>query len=84
MSMDELIAAARVNKAWPFLEAQRLLKRYPDGAKPALAHFGRFDRKLGQSHRANSRLDLRSAGTQIHERTQRHVAADPAEAIKVG
>ncbi|MDJ0641493.1 MAG: lysine--tRNA ligase [Erythrobacter sp.] len=34
MSMDELIAAARVNKAWPFQEAQRLLKRYPDGAKP--------------------------------------------------
>ncbi|QUL39178.1 lysine--tRNA ligase [Erythrobacter sp. JK5] len=33
MSMDELIAAARVNKAWPFQEAQRLLKRYPDGAK---------------------------------------------------
>ena len=25
------IAAARVNKAWPFQEAQRLLKRYPDG-----------------------------------------------------
>ncbi len=34
MSMDDLIAAARVNKAWPFQEAQRLLKRYPDGAKP--------------------------------------------------
>lgn len=34
MSMEELIAAARVNKAWPFQEAQRLLKRYPDGAKP--------------------------------------------------
>ena len=33
MSMEELIAAARVNKAWPFIEAQRLLKRYPDGAK---------------------------------------------------
>lgn len=32
--MDDLIAAARVNKAWPFQEAQRLLKRYPDGAKP--------------------------------------------------
>jgi lysyl-tRNA synthetase class 1 len=26
--------AARVNKAWPFQEAQRLLKRYPDGAQP--------------------------------------------------
>ena len=34
MSMNDLIAAARVNKAWPFQEAQRLLKRYPDGAKP--------------------------------------------------
>lgn len=34
MSMEELIAAARVNKAWPFQEAQRLLKRYPDGTKP--------------------------------------------------
>ena len=31
MSMQELISAARVNKAWPFQEAQRLLKRYPDG-----------------------------------------------------
>ena len=34
MSMNDLIAAARVSKAWPFQEAQRLLKRYPDGAKP--------------------------------------------------
>jgi lysyl-tRNA synthetase class 1 len=33
MSMDELIAAARTSKAWPFQEAQRLLKRYPDGVK---------------------------------------------------
>ncbi|MEP5726510.1 MAG: lysine--tRNA ligase, partial [Erythrobacter sp.] len=33
MSMEDLIAAARVNKAWPFIEAQRLLKRYPDGEK---------------------------------------------------
>ncbi|UYH55441.1 lysine--tRNA ligase [Qipengyuania sp. SS22] len=33
MSMTDLIAAARVSKAWPFQEAQRLLKRYPDGAK---------------------------------------------------
>ena len=33
MSMNDLIAAARVNKAWPFQEAQRLLKRYPDGVK---------------------------------------------------
>ncbi|XUU59606.1 lysine--tRNA ligase [Erythrobacter sp. HA6-11] len=33
MSMNELMDAARVNKAWPFQEAQRLLKRYPDGAK---------------------------------------------------
>lgn len=34
MSMNDLLEAARVNKAWPFQEAQRLLKRYPDGAKP--------------------------------------------------
>ena len=34
MSMNDLMEAARVNKAWPFQEAQRLLKRYPDGVKP--------------------------------------------------
>ncbi|MEX0341217.1 MAG: lysine--tRNA ligase, partial [Erythrobacter sp.] len=34
MSMTALIEAARVSKAWPFQEAQRLLKRYPDGVKP--------------------------------------------------
>ena len=34
MSMNDLMEATRVNKAWPFQEAQRLLKRYPDGAKP--------------------------------------------------
>ncbi|MBO6945639.1 lysine--tRNA ligase [Altererythrobacter sp.] len=34
MSINDLLEAARVNKAWPFQEAQRLLKRYPDGAKP--------------------------------------------------
>ncbi len=34
MSMNELIDAARKSKAWPFQEAQRLLKRYPDGHKP--------------------------------------------------
>ena len=34
MSMQDLISAARVSKAWPFQEAQRLLKRFPDGAKP--------------------------------------------------
>jgi len=28
---DALIEAARVSKAWPFQEAQRLLKRFPDG-----------------------------------------------------
>ncbi|WP_300421533.1 mannonate dehydratase [uncultured Hyphomonas sp.] len=32
--MQDLIEAARVSKAWPFQEAQRLLKRYPDGTKP--------------------------------------------------
>ncbi|ABC62687.1 lysine--tRNA ligase [Erythrobacter litoralis] len=31
MSMQDLMNAARVSKAWPFQEAQRLLKRYPDG-----------------------------------------------------
>ncbi len=34
MSMQELIDAAQSSKAWPFQEAQRILKRYPDGAKP--------------------------------------------------
>jgi len=34
MSMTDLITAARVSKAWPFQEAQKLLKRYPDGTKP--------------------------------------------------
>ena len=34
MSMQELMSAARASKAWPFQEAQRLLKRYPDGVKP--------------------------------------------------
>jgi lysyl-tRNA synthetase class 1 len=28
---DTLIAAARVSKAWPFQEAMKLVKRYPDG-----------------------------------------------------
>lgn len=28
---DTLIAAARVSKAWPFEEARKLLKRYPEG-----------------------------------------------------
>ncbi len=32
--MTELMAAARTSKAWPFQEAQKLLKRYPDGVKP--------------------------------------------------
>ena len=31
MSMQDLIDAARTSKAWPFQEAQRLLKRYPNG-----------------------------------------------------
>ncbi len=35
MSDETLIDAARVNKTWPFQEAQRLLKRYPDGVKTA-------------------------------------------------
>ena len=34
MTEQTLIEAARVSKAWPFQEAQRLLKRYPEG-KPA-------------------------------------------------
>ena len=34
MTDQSLIEAARVSKAWPFQEAQRLLKRYPDGSKP--------------------------------------------------
>ena len=31
MSEVELIAAARVSKAWPFEEARKLLKRFPEG-----------------------------------------------------
>jgi lysyl-tRNA synthetase class 1 len=34
MTVTALIQAARASKAWPFQEAQRLLKRYPDGRKP--------------------------------------------------
>jgi lysyl-tRNA synthetase, class I len=33
MLTDELIAAARVSKAWPFQEAMKLVKRYPDGKR---------------------------------------------------
>jgi lysyl-tRNA synthetase class 1 len=32
--MNVLTDAARNSKAWPFQEAQRLLKRYPNGVKP--------------------------------------------------
>ena len=31
MTDDELIAAAQVSKAWPFEEARKLVKRFPDG-----------------------------------------------------
>lgn len=31
MTEDALLAAAQVSKAWPFEEARKLLKRYPDG-----------------------------------------------------
>ena len=34
MTMTDLMTAANSSKAWPFQEAQKLLKRYPDGAKP--------------------------------------------------
>ncbi|MFL0672394.1 MAG: lysine--tRNA ligase [Erythrobacter sp.] len=30
---EDLIAAARVSKAWPFQEAMKLVKRYPDGKR---------------------------------------------------
>jgi lysyl-tRNA synthetase class 1 len=33
MTATDLIEAARVSKAWPFEEARKLLKRYPDGRK---------------------------------------------------
>ncbi|HEY1124042.1 MAG TPA: lysine--tRNA ligase [Sphingobium sp.] len=32
---DELRAAARVSKAWPYEEARKLIKRYPDGKRGA-------------------------------------------------
>jgi len=35
MTDDELIEAARVSKAWPFQEAQRLAKRFPGGKRDA-------------------------------------------------
>ena len=34
MTDDALIAAARTSKAWPFQEATKLLRRYPEGIKP--------------------------------------------------
>jgi lysyl-tRNA synthetase class 1 len=34
MTDTDLTAAARTSKAWPFQEAQKLLRRYPDGRKP--------------------------------------------------
>ncbi|WP_057883570.1 lysine--tRNA ligase [Tsuneonella troitsensis] len=34
MTDDALIEAARTSKAWPFEEARKLLKRYPDGRRP--------------------------------------------------
>ena len=34
MNDDDLIEAARGSKAWPFQEAQKLLRRFPDGTKP--------------------------------------------------
>jgi lysyl-tRNA synthetase class 1 len=34
MTETDLITAARSSKAWPFQEAQKLLRRYPDGARP--------------------------------------------------
>jgi lysyl-tRNA synthetase class 1 len=33
MITDDLIAAARVSKAWPLQEAMKLVKRYPDGKR---------------------------------------------------
>ncbi len=35
MTENDLIEAARVSKAWPFQEAQKLLKRYPNGKSGA-------------------------------------------------
>ncbi len=34
MNQNDLIEEARKSKAWPFQEAQKLLRRYPDGARP--------------------------------------------------
>ena len=31
MTEDALLTAAQVSKAWPFEEARKLLKRYPEG-----------------------------------------------------
>ncbi|MEN9683668.1 MAG: hypothetical protein RLZZ427_1419 [Pseudomonadota bacterium] len=35
MTDTDLLAAAQVSKAWPFEEARKLLKRYPDGKRDA-------------------------------------------------
>ncbi|MDE2412009.1 MAG: lysine--tRNA ligase, partial [Sphingomonadales bacterium] len=43
MTDDALLAAAQVSKAWPFEEARKLVKRYPDGkpgGAPALFETG--------------------------------------------
>jgi lysyl-tRNA synthetase, class I len=38
---DQLLEAARVSKAWPYEEARKLIKRYPDGpGKPILFETG--------------------------------------------
>jgi lysyl-tRNA synthetase, class I len=34
MTTTALIEAARISRAWPFQEAQKLLRRYPNGTKP--------------------------------------------------
>ncbi|MGX7925616.1 lysine--tRNA ligase [Tsuneonella sp. HG094] len=34
MTDTDLMEAARISKAWPFEEAKKILKRYPDGRRP--------------------------------------------------
>ena len=76
MTIDEqLRAAARVSKAWPYEEARKLLKRYPDGpgerpilfetgyGPSGLPHLGTFQevaRTLMVKHALSEMVDWRS------------------------
>jgi len=62
----------------------RMLDRHVQGSKPFSLHFVGDQPALGQSERIDARLNGRQIGASIHQRRQRHIAADSAQAIKVG